>query len=246
MRRVAIIAAALLATFAGIARAGDDALEQVRAALRELPGTAAVRATVTRSFTSERKERPLEAGRAQIEVMAGPDGISLNYPAGLLAEVRAERAQRDPEQAKPATRTLENFEATDVADLLNRATGLTTDLDGATLQGVTEEERDGRPARRLDLDLVVRTSKADSKWVKTSSRKMKLWVTPEGLPLATESEFNMRVGLLMFNFDARDVRTETFGRAGDRLITQRLATRFDGEGLGESQHTHSDVTLALR
>ena len=218
----------------------------MRAALQQFTGQAPVRATLERAVTSERKDRPLEAGRAVLDVAAGPEGISIGYPAGLLEQLRAERADPDPEKAQPARRTLENFDATDVAHVLNGSTGLLRDLDGAVVKSTADVEHGGRPARLLELELVVRVSKADRKWLKTASRSMKLWTTPEGVPLAEESESSYVVGLLIFTFEATDVRTQTFARSGDRLLTLRRTSRFDGEGLGESQHTTSETILRLQ
>jgi len=243
MKMVCVPIILLLA--AGAANA-EDPLEPVRAALKQFAGQAPVRATLERAVTSERKDRPLEAGRTTLDISAGPEGISIGYPADLLEQIRAERADPDPEKADPAQRTLENFEATDVADLLNSPTGLLRDLEGAVVKGASAAEYNGQPARLLELELVVRVSKADSKWLKNASRSMKLWTTPEGVPLAEESEAAFTVGLLIFNFNATESRTQTFTRAGDRLLTLRRTSRFDGEGLGESQHTTSETTLRLQ
>lgn len=243
VRRAGLALVALLA--AGGVRAEADPLAAVRAALRQFPGKAPITAQLERAVTNERKDRPLEAGRATFDIKAGPNGISIGYPADLLEQIRAERADTDPEKAKPARRTLENFDAIDVADMLNSATGLLSDLEGATLRNDTAAEYDGRPARLLELELVLRVSKADSKWLKSGSRTMKLWTTPDGVPLAAESEGAFSVGLLIFTFDARELRSQTFAPVGDRLATLRRAVRFDGEGLGESTHSHSETTLRL-
>jgi hypothetical protein len=234
---------ALLA--AGVAHADADPLATVRAALQRLPGQSPITAQLERAVTNERKDRPLEAGRATFDVTAGSSGITIGYPAGLLEEIRAERADTDPEKPNPARRTLENFDAIDVGDMLNAATGLLSDLDGAKLVSETAAEHDGRPARLLELELQVRVSKADNKWVKRASRTMKLWTTADGVPLAAESDATFVVGLLFFTFDAREQRSQTFTRSGDRLVTLRRTVRFDGEGLGESTHTSSDTTLRL-
>lgn len=242
--RVAFAAAALLA--AGGAHAQGDALDTLRAALRALAGTAPVHATLERSVTSDRKGRPLEAGRVTLTVTAGRNGITMGYPPGVLAELAAERANTDPEKAEPMRRTLENFDASDVAEMLNAANGLLSDLDGALLKGEQAAEHAGQPARLLELDLVVRVNKANSKWLKSASRTMKLWTTPDGVPLAAESAAAYTVGLLIFTFDATELRTQSFARLGDRLVALRRTTRFDGEGLGESQHVTSDTTLRLK
>jgi hypothetical protein len=240
---VPVFLAALLAC--GPAHA-DDALGAVRAALRQYAGTTPVKAVLERAVTWERKDRPLEAGRVTLDVASGRGGATISYPVALLSQLQAERANPDPDLAKPARRTLENFDVTDVADLLNAAPALLTDLDGATLKADTAVEHEGRPARLLELELVVHISKADRKWVKSSTRSMKLWVTPEGVPLAEQRDGEYVVGLLFFTFDARDSRTQAFGVAGDRLVVLRRSARYDGEGLGESQHHQAEMTLRLQ
>lgn len=239
-----LAALALLAT--GAAHAAPDTLETVRDALRQLNGHAPISATLERAVTIERKDRPLEAGRATLRIAAGADGISVAYPPSVLEPLRRERADTDPENPKPMRQTLQDFDAIDVADMLNGAPGLLSDLEGATLKGDTAVELEGRPARLLELDLVLRVSKADSKWVKRANRSMKLWVTPDGMPLATERQGEYVVGLLIFTFDAREARSESYARTGDRLVTLRRTMNFDGEGFGESQHTYSETTLRLQ
>lgn len=236
--------AALVA--AGAADAAGDALATVRAALQRFTGNAPISAVLERAVTSARKERPLEAGRATLDVTAGPSGISIAYPGTVLEQLRAEAADTDPEKPKPLRRTLQDFDAIEVGYMLNGAPALLNDLDGATLKGEAASEYDGRPARLLELELVLRVSKADSKWVKTARRTMKLWVDADGVPLAAESDSEFVVGLLIFTFDARESRSQVFRRVGDRLATLKRVTRFDGEGLGESQHLTSETTLRLR
>ena len=239
----ALAAACLL--LAGAARAGEDPLAAVRSALQQLGGSTPVKASLERAVTSERKDRPLEAGRVKLDVLAGLSGISLQYPATLLEQIRAEKALTDPEKAKPITRTLEGFDAIDVAALLNGATSLLSEIEGATLKSETTADYQGQTARLLDLDLVVRTSKANSKWLKSASSTMRLWIRPDGVPLAAETEFNFRAGILMFTFDGKDVETHAYSRVGDRLVAYRYTTRFDGDGLGESQHFWSETILKL-
>ena len=239
----ALAAACLL--LAGAARAGEDPLAAVRNALQQLGGSTPVKASLERAVTSERKDRPLEAGRVKLDVLAGLSGISLQYPATLLEQIRAEKALTDPEKAKPITRTLEGFDAIDVAALLNGATSLLSEIEGATLKSETTADYQGQTARLLDLDLVVRTSKANSKWLKSASSTMRLWIRPDGVPLAAETEFNFRAGILMFTFDGKDVETHAYSRVGDRLVAYRYTTRFDGDGLGESQHFWSETILKL-
>lgn len=246
--RLTLAAAALLVAGAAQAQAvaGPDALEALRATLRGYGGTTPVSAAIERAVTSQRKDRPLEAGRVTLQVTAGPAGITIAYPPDVLDQLRAERANPDPEKTEPARRTLENFDASDVAEILNAATGLLTELDGAKLRSVTDVERDGKPARLLDIELQLRVNKANSKWFKSASRSMKLWTTPEGIPLAEETEGAFTVGLLIFTFDASEWRTQTFAPRGDRLLSVRRAAKFDGEGLGESQHSTSETVLKLQ
>jgi hypothetical protein len=245
MRGPSVLLAFAVALLAGPAQAGNDSLDRVRAALAQFAGTTPVQATLERAVTAERKDRPLEAGRATLRITAGPAGITLLYPAALLEQIRLERAQTDPEKAKPTTRTLDTFDAIDVAALLNGPTALLTDLEGATVKSEAETTYKGQPARLLELELKVRTSKANSKWLKSASSSMRLWVDAGFVPLAAESEFNFRAGFLMFTFDGKDLETHDYSRVGDRLLAQRYTTRFDGDGLGESQHMWSETTLKI-
>lgn len=243
---VALILALPLATQAQERPPPGDGLELVRGALRQFTGTAPVQALVDRSIKNQRKDRAPEEGLAQLEVSAGSRGISIGYPPPLLERIRAERASTDPEAPKPARATLDEFDVADVADVLNRAVGMLSDLDGARVTGDVAATWGNGPARQLDFELVIRTSKADGKWVKSATHTMRLWVTPEGVPLASESALDITVGFLVFTFDAKSRRNETFARIGDRLVAVRQSAQFDGEGLGESTHNRTETTVKLK
>lgn len=236
--------AALLAS--GLARAEADPLAAIRGTLKTFTGTTPLTATLERAVKSERKGRPPEAGRVTLDVAATPGGIAITYPAALLEALRAERAETDPEKPNPTQRAIEGVDAVDVANVLNGAADLLTDLEDAVVLSVAPADHEGRPARLHELELRVRVSQADSKWLKSATRTMRLWTTDEGVPLATETTSEYRVGFLVFTFDARDMQSQTFTRVGDRLVATRRTTRFDGEGLGEKQHQASETTLHLQ
>lgn len=238
-------ALALALALAAPAHAQPDCLDGVRGVLRGFAGSSPLQASLQRAVTHERKDRPLESGRVDLEVVAGPEGLHLLYPDALLERIRAERAQTDPEKPQPTVRTIEGFDAIDVAALANGAPALLHEIEDATCRDDTPDTYIGRPVRRLDLDLKVRTSKANSKWFKSAISTMRLWVTADNVPLAAESEFDFRVGFLMFTYDGKDVETHEYLVRADRLIATRYVVRFDGDGLGESQHNWSETTLHL-
>jgi hypothetical protein len=238
------LAAALLAS--GAAPAESNGLETVRAALRQLAGTTPVTATLERTVAADRKDRPHEEGRVTLQITAGASSLSIRYPDELLDELRAERAEIDPEKPRPAQRVLLGFDVADVSSLLNHAQGLLGDLEGATVLAESEADWQGQKARLLELELVNRTSKADSKWMKSERLTMKLWITPEGLPLAADSDYVFRAGFLIFNFDGKEVRTRRYARAGDRLVVTQVNSMFDGEGFGEEHHERSETTVHLQ
>ena len=239
-----IAAAALCLLGLGQAQAADS-LDALRASLRGLPSSTPVTATVERFVSSQRKDRPLTEGRVVLDVNAGSSGLSIAYPPALLAQLEAERAELDPEKPRTALNVLLGFDIADIASLLNHAHALLRDLEGARLIAESNTDWQGQKAQLLELDLVVRTSKADSKWIKSQRRSMKLWVTPEGLPLASEDQQVVRVGFLFLNFDATNQNNSRYLRAGDRLVVAQTTNRFEGEGLGEEQRTRSETSVRV-
>src|SRR5689334_17054255 len=237
--------AALLAVGPACAQAAGG-LETLREALRRLAGTTAVSATLERSVVADRKDRPHEEGRMTLEITAAADRLSIGYPDELLAQLRAERAATDPDRPRPAERVLLGFDVADVSNLLHNAPGLLADLDGATLLADGATDWQGQPARLLELELVNRTSKADSKWMKRQRRTLKVWTTAEGVPLAADSEYVFRAGFLIFNFDGKEVRSRRYALVGDRLVVTSVTSQFDGEGFGEQEHSRSETTLRLQ
>jgi hypothetical protein len=238
----AVFGLALLA--APSAHAGP--LDNLRAALRAVADASPVRAELVREVTYQQKDLPARKGQATVIVSQGGNGLDVNFPSEQLARATREHAQLDPDQPRPVSDGLRSIDPVDVAAMLGHARRLLADLEGATLLGDHAAVYRGEPVRMLDVELPVRLSQSGRKRIKHAQSTMKLWLGPDGLPLALEkrSEYRGRI-FLVITFEAHESRKLEFARAGDRLVVVREEADNGGSGLGESFGEHRITTLKV-
>jgi hypothetical protein len=245
--------AALLGAALGLTAAAPgcaDGLSEVRAALARLNGREPVRATIEVQLYSETKEdgkpRP-EQGKGTVRVEDGPEGLRVTYPSALLErgaqEARQHRA--DPEKTSPTEAVLREINATDLAEALSFAGPLTTRISRAKLL----EERPealagvasvagvaGRPAKLVILGLDLAVAQVERKHIKESSVALKLWLGPDGVPLAAESTTRIKAGFLFLTFTTENRERWDLARVGNRLVVNRRHQETSGAGLGQEFH----------
>ncbi len=232
---------------AGPARA--DGLSNLRAALARLPGASPLRAALDLHVVNRTKGEANRAdeGRTKVELAAGPQGLSITYPATALGEAAAEmRAQRaDPERPTPLRTALREVNGLDIAEYLSFAGPLLARLERATLVGERREAYQGRPADLLTLKLEPALRKEEMAHVKESVYTMKVWVGGDGVPLAAETSLHGKAGILFLNFKNLSHESWEFARAGDRLVVTRHHQEVDASGLGQEFHRRTTAVITL-
>lgn len=236
--------AALALAWTAPAKAGS--LQALREALKGVADASPLRAELAIEVSRQQKDQSLRKGQATVTLAEDRGGLQIGFAADVLARAEREQAQTDPDHPRPVSEGLRSIDPVEIEPLLGYARRLLTDLDGATLLGDHAAILQGQPARLLEFELPVRLSESGRKRIKHARSTMKLWLGPDGLPLALEeqAEFKGRI-FLIIGFEAHQSRKLQFGRAGDRLVVLRQETHSSGSGLGESASETRITTLKV-
>lgn len=242
---------ALLATQPDAAPAleppAGDPLVELSAALARLDASQVVRAQVTHrhSFT-QGDDPPRPEGVVRATASAGPEGLQVAWDRAVLAA--AEREEQallaTPDAPSPVRDALLDLRILALAHLLDPAPELTRLLRGATLREARDEVKDGVPARLLVLTVTPPIGARDRKYVKELTATARLWLGPDGLPLAAEQEIKAKGRVfLVVGFELEQREQVRFGRQGGRLVTLHRETEQRTSGAGDKGWRRSVTDL---
>ncbi|HET8715517.1 MAG TPA: hypothetical protein VFM16_06820 [Holophagaceae bacterium] len=210
-----------------------DALTDLRTALKGLPATHPVQASVDCQVWSRSgggKQPKIVQGRAQARLEDGPAGLKLGWDRAELARVEAAGKAKDEGPGK----ALQALGIERAESLLDAATALLQDLDGAQIQEDRPEAWQGHPARLLVLKLEPKDLDADDrKHLKSFSRILKVWLGPDGLPLAASEQMDMKLSVMFIGVELHHAESRAFVRVGDRLVATHDEAQDSGSGAGQ-------------
>ena len=159
-----------------------------------------------------------------------------------IAESRAK--ELDPEKTTPTRDVMASLDVPGIEEYFNSAEKLLQDLDQAKLVEERADTLDGRALRLLTFTLEPRMSQRERKYIKELEATAKVWIDPEGTPVAAE-EF-MRVkgrAFVVISFKSEQKNEYRFTRVGNRLVTSRHQHDNSGSGGGESSQGKRTTTL---
>ena len=122
----------------------------------------------------------------------------------------------------------------------------TRDLVDAHLVADAVEPLDGIPTRVLTLQIKPVIASRDRKYVKDVEATARIWLGPDGVPVAEERRVLLkgRIFLIIgFEIDQRDVLR--LGRSGDRLLELRRESEMRSSGAGERRDRNATTTLTV-
>lgn len=221
-----------------------DGLADLKTALRGLPATQPVKATVDCQVwnrSGEGKKAKIIQGQAQARVEDGPSGLKLGWDKTSLDRVEAATKAKDkgPRQAMDA------LSAEKARDLLDAAKDLLGDLDDAVVQEDRADTWQGRPARLLTLKLDGKDmDEDDRKHLKSFSHTLKVWMGTDGAPLGLSEQLDMKMSVLFISVEVHHKAARTFLTSGDRLITVHDESEDSGSGAGE--HGEQKTVMDLK
>ena len=225
-----------------------DGLTDLRTTLNQLPATAAVHGTFELNSTVTNADDPsVGGGKASVGFEADDTGLRVVYPKGLLSEATHEArvASADPEKPTPVRSGAGRVHPLDLADLLDAAAALNTELINAQLTDARASTFQGKPARLLVIKLNPRVSKAQSKHMKKMESTMSIWLGADGIPIGGERTFVGKASFMLMSFEIDQNASWTYTRSGDRLVMTHYEEKQKADGLGEHESSRVEQTVRL-
>jgi hypothetical protein len=241
-------AVALLA-LASPAAPAPGPLADLEAAVAHLHATTPVRARVEHRFALTMGDDAVRPdGVVEALAAAGPDGLQVSWAPDVLAEADREEQRRaaEPDAPTPVRDALIDLRPLGLARALDAAPDLLRTLRQAELLEVRTEEREGLTCQVLVLKVAPTLGARDRRYVKTLSGTARLWLGPDGLPVAAEQHALARGrAFIVITFEVEQKESFRFARVGDRLVVTRHETELRSEGAGDKSRRRSVTSLAL-
>lgn len=227
-----------------------NGLDDLRASLQKLPGGEPVKATLEHSFwrqTMDDKKPTVSQGKIAAQVEDGPQGLRVTWAKPTLLQAGKEMAaqEREPERSTPTRTALRNVDPLEASESLNHAEALVRDLAQAQIQEEKAETWQGRPAKLLILKLTPRIPENQRKYLKELKVEAKVWIGPDGLPLAFSSSVAYKGSRMFISFEGGNTQERHFAKVGNRLIVTRTISEDRNAGFGASSQTKKTTTLTV-
>lgn len=234
-----------LLAFPIVARA--DALTDLRATLTQLAATTPVHGTfeVNSSNVNSDEDHPF-AGKATVAFESNETGLRLIYPRALVdqATQEARMEAQDPNRQTPTRDGTNRVHTLTVAERLDAAAALTTELLTAQLVQTKPGMYKGKAARVVTLKLNPKMSKGASKHMKSLDATLTVYLGDDGVPLGADRTVVAKASFLLMTFQSDQKQSWTYARTGDRLVAMRYEESVKSDGFG--QHNSSTVTETIR
>jgi hypothetical protein len=225
-------------------------LDDLRVTLQRLQGTEPVKATVDHSFwrqTMDDKKPTVSQGRASAHLEDSPQGLKVSWARPTLQQATRELAsqERDPDRSTPTRTALRNLDPLEAAESLNHAEALLRDLAQAQVQEEKPEPWQGHPAKVLVLRLTPKVPESQRKYLKDLKAEGRVWIGPDGVPLAFSSNLAYKGSRLFITFEGGSSQDLQFAKVGSRLVVTRATSEDRTAGFGASSTTKKTTTVTI-
>jgi hypothetical protein len=243
-------ASATLALLASLTL-GADPIADLQAALARLTARtpAAARFTVRyENVTGDGKDAVRVSGEVSGVVAEDASGLEIRWGHAVLLQAREEERRHgaNPEVPTPTRDGLAQVQAIDLANRLDAAWTLRDELSRATLIEEREDLLDGQPVRLLVVKLSPSLQPRERRYVKDLEAVGKLWLGPDGLPLAAEARLLGKGRIfLVVGFESEVKQAWRYARVGDRLVAVRHQDERRWEGAGDRGERRSTSVLEV-
>jgi hypothetical protein len=225
-----------------------DPLAELTATLGRLGASRPIRARVEHRFTSSQGDDPPgPEGRVTAVASSGVDGLQLSWGRELLAEAEREEAGlvTHPDGRTPVRDALFDLKVLTLGHVLDAAPELLRVLRGAELVEARDDAWEGAPARLLLLKVTPPLGARERRYVKELQATARVWLGPDGVPLAAEQEIKARGRVfLIISFEVEQRERLRFGREGDRLMALHRESEQRSAGAGEKGWRRSVTEVA--
>jgi hypothetical protein len=228
-----------------------DATSDLRATLQHLNGRDAVKARVTFELSNrsgdDDKSTPAPS-EATIEVEDSPEGMRAFWSREMIEGATARggtgekptAAQRSPRQA------VDSLNVSTLNEYLNASAKLLHSMEHAELTEERNDTWEGKPARLLVFKLTPQLDERSKKYIKEIEANAKVWLTPQGIPLAVQSTGHVKGrAMLVITFESEETENFRFAQVGSRLVVTRHEKQVKSSGAGERGVRNTLATLTL-
>lgn len=239
-----------MALLAGtVAHAGT--VDDLRASLSKMHADQPIEATLTvrSKATSGDKDKPKTTStQASFSLHAEGGALQVAYPADLLARVDRESAThaKNPDASEPLQTLLGNMGPLRVRSLVDVAPSLLHRLEGATLESQSDATYGGKPVRLLVFKVPPRVASSDRDDIDHYDGQLKIWMGADGVPVAMSEARNYKGSKFFIHFSFGSSVTMSLHRVGHRLVAETVHLQSSGSGLGNHQHTDTQVELVVK
>ncbi len=232
------------------APAPADPVAQLVGVLARLPATTPVRARVEHraTFTQGEEEKAPATGTVTATAASGPEGLRITWSPTLLARAEAEERERlqNPDADAPTRDAVGDLRTLAVARALDAVPELLRSLYDARVLEDKVEPFEGAPTRVLLLQVKPAIATRDRKYVKDVEATARIWLGPDGVPLAAERRVLLKGRIfLIITFEIEQKDLFRFARSGDRLVVVRHESDSRSAGAGERRDRHALTVLSL-
>ena len=230
-----------------------DGLSDLKNALARAQTATPIKAVVdvkTWNKSGEGKDLSESNGSAAIQIEENTRGLQLQFNHDLLSKITAEERakEHDPKTKTPTITAIEELSSKEINHMTNAASYILHKLEKTTLKSERAEVWNGKPARVLSFDYSQdKISEKDRKYVKKFDGTFDIWISPEGIPLASRSRVNVSgSAMIVISFASSNEETEVYSLVGERLVTSRKENKESGSGMGEKMESSSVKTLQVQ
>lgn len=215
-----------------------DAPAELRARLTQLQGQDPVKGAVDRQIWQQDKDGKdapkVVSGSLQFRLEDGPQGLQVQVAPALLLQARREQEAtlQDPEKEGPTVKALKGLNPLDLAEGLNAAQDLLRDLAQATFLEAKADTFEGQPVRLLRFKPEPKLNAQARKAVKSLEAELKVWVAPDGTPLASEQASAFKASRFFVSFEVSTKVFRRFRTVGSRLVVVQKVDENSNSGLG--------------
>lgn len=237
----------LLVACASILRA--DGQEDLRNALARCKATEPLKAAIEYQFwqsTGPEKQPKVLQGRLQAVVEDGPQGLRFSWPVPVLNAARQEaRTQaRNPDAPDPVRSAMRQLDILQVQTSLDAAEDLIRDLDQARFLEERVETWQDKPARALSFRLEPKLPEDLRKSIKKLDATLKIWIGPDGMPLASSTLVLFKASKLLISIESRQKEERAFAAKAGRLVVVNRVEEESTTAMGDRSQTRKVLSLS--
>ncbi|HJV21498.1 MAG TPA: hypothetical protein VJ570_02325 [Holophagaceae bacterium] len=225
MKHACLLALALLPLRA-------DALSDLKAALQRLKGRGPLTAQAevhTWSRDGKKGAEP-QQGSATVRLEDGPQGLKLGWTPEQLERAAQARGKKGKDGEGAAMKALGMEEA---LRLMRAADDLLGELAEATLVSEGVEAWEGRPARKVVLNLSTGIDKEDMGPLKEARSQGTFWIAPDGVPYAMSTQLDLKGRVLLISFEVHQSAQRRYLVHQGRLLLVQEDRLESGAGAGQ-------------